>query len=59
MNDKEMLAHVADRYTAIDILEILGIVDDFDVDELDDMESEAVVKTYKRRILNNIEDFGV
>lgn len=59
MNDKEMLAHVADRYTAIDILEILGIADDFDPEEIDEMESEAVVKTYKRRILNNIEEFGV
>lgn len=59
MNDKEMLAHIADRYSAYDILDILGIMEDFDPEEVDEMEAEAVVKTYRRRILNNIEEFGV
>lgn len=59
MNDREILAHIADRYSPLDILEILGIVEDFEPEDIDEMESDAVVKIYKRKILNNIEEFGV
>lgn len=54
---EEDLLHIADRYSALDIADILGISEQFDPDDLEDMSSEAMVKVYKRQIMSKIGEF--
>lgn len=59
VNDKELLQRVADSYEAVDILEILDLTYNLDNEDIFDMDSEDVVKVYKKKILENIDVFNV